>query len=95
MDTLYFSADMIKTMRIAPTLNRDSLLAGESDYVVTVPHKGQNGPSERVAYGWSIPLTRKAAGQLARAVQSFYKPAGQHSKPRAIMMKTARKDGLI
>lgn len=82
-----YSPEMMRVARLAAI----SLLPATTDYVVTVPYKGQNGPSERVAYGYTIPLTKRAAGQLAKAVQPFYKAQGNHTKPRAIMMKTALK----
>jgi hypothetical protein len=80
-----YTPEMMRVTRLAAI----SLLPATTDYVVVVPYKGQNGPSERVAYGYSIPLTKRAAGQLAKAVQPLYKAQGAHTKPRAIMMKTA------
>jgi hypothetical protein len=82
-----YTHDNIRSMRIAAI----KLMPKESDYVVTVPQKERNGVSERVAYGLSLQLSKRAAGQLARAVQSFY----PHGKPRAIMLKTAVKSGLF
>jgi hypothetical protein len=86
MSSMY-TADRIRSMRLASI----SLMPMESNYVVTVPYKGRNGVSERVAYGMSLPLSKRAAGQLARAVQPLYKGG----KPRAIMIKTAVKGGMV
>lgn len=85
MDTVtpMYTAEMIRKMRLASV----SLMPTESHYVVTVPY----GTSERVAYGMSVPLAKRAAGQLSRALRGFYKGG----KPRAIMVKTAVKDGLL
>lgn len=91
--TLYSAAvvrDMLRAMRVGPFIS-SNLSPSESAYVVVVPFKGRNGLSERVAYGLTISLSKRAAGQLARAVQPHYK----HGKNRAIMLKTAVKDGLI
>jgi hypothetical protein len=82
-----YTADQMRKMRTGAI----SLWPVETNYVVTVPY----GTSERVAYGMTIPLSKRAAGQLARAVKSLYKGKDAKSKPRAIMVKTAVKDGLL
>ena len=85
-DTAYTS-EMMRKMRLAAI----SLMPTESHYVVTVPH----GDSERVAYGMSLPMSKRAAGQLVRSLKPLYKGKDGKGKPRAIMVKTAVKDGLF
>lgn len=70
---------------------RPSLLPTDSHYVVMVPEKTRNGVVERPAYGLSIPLTKRAAEQIKRAVQPLY----PHGKTRAIMVKTALKSKVL
>ena len=61
----------------------------DTSYVVAVPFR--NG--ERVAAGWSIPLSKKAATKLKNA---FAKVDPQHyGKGRTIMAKTARRAGIL
>jgi hypothetical protein len=82
-----YTADQMRKMRTGAI----SLWPVETNYVVTVPY----GTSERVAYGMAIPLSKRAAGQLARAVKSLYAKPGKDGKPRAIMVKTAIKEKII
>lgn len=56
--------------------------ARPDSYVVTAPY----GTSERVAYGWTFPMSKRAATRLMKAVQPLYK-----GKLRAVMLKTALK----
>lgn len=56
------------------------MFANDSHFVVTVG----NGKRERIALGWTLPLTNKAARQFAR------KHGG-----RVIKRTTARRTGLI
>lgn len=81
---MYTSAQ-IRALRTAP-FKGDKLMTTPSSYVVVVPW----GTRERVAYGLTVSLSKRAAGQLSRAVQSLYK-----GKPRVIMVKTAVKDGIL
>lgn len=81
---MYTSVD-IAAMRTAPFKGK-ALMTTPSSYVVVVPW----GTRERVAYGLTVSLSKRAAGQLSRAVQSHYK-----GKPRTIMVKTAVKDGIL
>jgi len=80
-----YNAAQVRAFRIAPFIG-DKLMTTPNSYVVTVPYKD----SERVAYGLTVSLSKRATGQLSRAVQSHYK-----GKPRAIMVKTAIKDGIL
>lgn len=79
-----FTAADIRSMRNAQFLR---LMTTPTSYVVTV----QNGTRERVAYGLGYSLTKRAAGQLQRALTGVYKGR----KLRAIMVKTAVKDGIL
>lgn len=81
-----FTATDVRNMRIAPLTAR--MLPTPTHYVVTVQH----GTSERVAFGLRFPLSKRAAGQLQRALTGLYKGA---PKLRAIMVKTAIKDGIL
>lgn len=80
-----YNAAQLRSLRTAPFVG-DKLMTTPSSYVVVVPW----GARERVAYGLTVSLSKRAAGQLSKAVQSHYK-----GKPRTIMVKTAVKDGIL
>lgn len=82
-----YTSTMIRTMNN----NAHTFAPNPRSYVVVVPVKGRNGRSERVAYGLGYSLTERAAKRLARAITGMY----SGGKPRAIMVKTAVKDGIL